>query len=572
MKCHYEVLNVERTADEKDITKSYRKLALKYHPDKNPDCIEECTKQFHLIQQAYEVLTDPQEKAFYDKHREEILKGGLGKGGDYKDDCLNVYEYFNSACYSGFDDSDNGFYTIYRKIFEKIAAEDIEYLDDPDDLLLLYPCFGNSESTSEDVKIFYGRWEAYSTRKSFVWVDEYDIREAPNRYVRRQIERENKKHRDKAKKERNEEVQALVAYVKKRDKRMIAYRKKLEERKVEIARQTQEKMLKDRQERQKRMEDFKEADWSSMSTLEKELEMLEKNVSAQFHDEDESSSDISNEENIDELLDALYCPACDRMFKTPKAKQNHENSKKHKENVALLKEELVEEDKHLQDDILLDEELEGEEIEEEEEEEEEIVEKKPKKNKKQKKKQKKFQTYNGLLEEDDELDVVDNNSSNDGVNFTEANENENNDKKEQANDGCRFEDNHLSEPNDSSSKKNKKQRRKKKAAVVDILCNNSEPENVQEIPILNSVSSEESKNENTKSKSQKKNKRKEKKQQGDEDSITTNQAHFCNTCSREFSSKNKLFSHLKETGHALRLEGEDKAEPSRKKLGKKGKR
>ena len=45
--------------------------------DKNPDRAEECTREFHLIQQAYEVLIDPQERAWYDKHREAILRGGM---------------------------------------------------------------------------------------------------------------------------------------------------------------------------------------------------------------------------------------------------------------------------------------------------------------------------------------------------------------------------------------------------------------------------------------------------------------------------------------------------------------
>lgn len=44
--------------------------------DKNPDKIEECTQQFRLVQQAYDVLGDPQERAWYDKHREAILMGG----------------------------------------------------------------------------------------------------------------------------------------------------------------------------------------------------------------------------------------------------------------------------------------------------------------------------------------------------------------------------------------------------------------------------------------------------------------------------------------------------------------
>ena len=44
--------------------------------DKNLENADEATQQFRLVQQAYEVLSDPQEKAFYDKHREAILRGG----------------------------------------------------------------------------------------------------------------------------------------------------------------------------------------------------------------------------------------------------------------------------------------------------------------------------------------------------------------------------------------------------------------------------------------------------------------------------------------------------------------
>ena len=47
-----------------------------FSSDKNPDIAEEATHQFRLVQQAYEVLIDPQERAWYDKHREAILRGG----------------------------------------------------------------------------------------------------------------------------------------------------------------------------------------------------------------------------------------------------------------------------------------------------------------------------------------------------------------------------------------------------------------------------------------------------------------------------------------------------------------
>ena len=60
------------------------------------------------------------------------------------------------------------------------------------------------------VKPFYDYWDTYCTAKSFVWVEKYDLREAPERRVRRLMEAENKKLRDAAKKERNEEVRVCI--------------------------------------------------------------------------------------------------------------------------------------------------------------------------------------------------------------------------------------------------------------------------------------------------------------------------------------------------------------------------
>ena len=73
------------------------------------------------------------------------------------------------------------------------------------------------------MKAFYGQWEAFGTQRSCAAADKYDTRAAPNRQVRRAMEKENNKMRAEAKRKVNECVRNLVAYVKKRDKRVLAH-------------------------------------------------------------------------------------------------------------------------------------------------------------------------------------------------------------------------------------------------------------------------------------------------------------------------------------------------------------
>jgi len=68
-------------AAESDIKKAYKKAAMKWHPDKNPDRQEEAERRFKEIAEAYDVLTDPQKKKIYDQFGEEGLKGGADMGG-----------------------------------------------------------------------------------------------------------------------------------------------------------------------------------------------------------------------------------------------------------------------------------------------------------------------------------------------------------------------------------------------------------------------------------------------------------------------------------------------------------
>ncbi|MED6132955.1 hypothetical protein PIB30_023672 [Stylosanthes scabra] len=72
---YYKILQVDKNAKDEDLKKAYRKLAMKWHPDKNPNNKKDAEAKFKQISEAYEVLSDPQKRAIYDQYGEEGLKG-----------------------------------------------------------------------------------------------------------------------------------------------------------------------------------------------------------------------------------------------------------------------------------------------------------------------------------------------------------------------------------------------------------------------------------------------------------------------------------------------------------------
>ncbi|CAI2176917.1 1466_t:CDS:2 [Funneliformis geosporum] len=328
--CYYELLEVDHKVPTEEIKKAYRRKALEWHPDKNYHRVEEATEKFALIQEAYEVLSDFHERAWYDGHRDAILREGkfeyddIYEENDYYDEnsargrfrttvqgtrAEDIMRFITAACYRGFDDSAKGFYTVYRTIFQKLADEEADAFahdrgEDADDFYP-YPSFGDSTisfdsfdlKSGNPVKNFYTAWMNFSTQKSFRWFDKYRISEAPDRFIKRTMEKENKKSRDLARKEYNDTVLTLVEFVKKRDPRYKAL--------IEAA------------------------------ELRKEAQITE----AKLKGIRERAEQVLNDE--------YFCVACNKSFKNENAWKNHEKSKKHVKNVELLKEEMYEEDEEL---------------------------------------------------------------------------------------------------------------------------------------------------------------------------------------------------------------------------------
>lgn len=270
VRCHYEVLGIARDADNASIKKAHRQLALKLHPDKNLGN-DGAAEQFRLVQQAYEVLSDPQERKWYDDHRDAILAGWSAGGGNDDGDAaagmlFEVVHFMHPGCYSGYHDEKGGFYHVYKGVFEEIVQcekrQSEVSIELPTD-------FGTRDTDWSQVLRFYQTWESFVSQLNFAWEDKYNANEdAPNRWVRRRMEEDNKKARRSAKKTYNQDILALVAFVKRRDPRVKAKQQEVEKQKEEQAKKLKEEAAERKRESKKAKEAWKEQAQREMEHLE----------------------------------------------------------------------------------------------------------------------------------------------------------------------------------------------------------------------------------------------------------------------------------------------------------------
>lgn len=362
---YYELLEVPTDANDSVFKKAYRKKALQLHPDKNPNNVEEATAQFALIRAAYEVLSDAQERSWYDSHKSLILRDDddydIQDNDDLNIPSISVEEilrYFNPTFYTNVNDSQAGFYYVAGTLFQRLASEEVihgkqqnipeydKYQDNSphynalDESVLLYPKFGTSGADyGGEVRQFYTTWSSFLTIKSFSWKDEYRYSMAPDRRTRRLMEKENKKFRDSARKDYNETIRSFVQFIKKRDPRVKQGIKDFEKEKKRKHKEEIDNQIRlNKEQRLKNLatqQDFQVQDWQKLSL--EELNDLEQ----MLDDEYKSKSDSDYDEFQDIEDNEIYeCVVCDKRFKSQRQYDIHENSNKHRKAVNKMKWEM----------------------------------------------------------------------------------------------------------------------------------------------------------------------------------------------------------------------------------------
>jgi DnaJ family protein A protein 5 len=508
MRCYYEVLGVERTVDDDALKKAYRRACLREHPDKNPHRQAEAEEAFKEIQQAYETLSDKQERAWYDAHRESILRGG--SRADAMDDGeaqreafermasggVNLWSFFRSSAFSGFESGEKSFFNVYGSLFDTLSRHDGGRP--------LAAFGGPNADYQKTVRVFYEVWSNFQSQQDFAWFDIYRLSDAPDRRVRRLMEKDNKKRRDNGKREFNELVRNLVATVKRRDPRVAAAalaKKAAEEKKLEQQAMRQQSQNERRAKGEKKLA-------AAAAAIDTEYEALFRDM-------------VNESDGNDDIKQIFDCVACGKQFKSKNAFESHEKSKKHIAAAAKLREEMLAEEDEFEEEEEVEEEVEEEEEEEEEEdaeEEDEEVEEEE------------------VEEVDEEVDEEDQQDDEEEDHENDDDDDDDNDNDDDDNDD---DDHDEAAPMPSlMTRAELRQHQRKEAAEAATANESRKPRrraaNAPKLEVDQSAKSGKAKvDKNVLAKE------------------ATEGKFRCGICLNVFQSKNQLFKHIKEKGHAM---------------------
>ncbi|KAK5653597.1 hypothetical protein OQA88_8859 [Cercophora sp. LCS_1] len=335
--CYYELLGIDRQAPEEEIRRAYKKKALEHHPDRNYGDTENATRRFAEVQTAYEVLIDPQERAWYDSHRDAILSGDSdAAGGGPPSDQTAAGNTPAAAIFAlmgrftksvPMTDSPSGFFGALNSLFDQLAAEETVAAEWEGAEVIDYPPFGKADDDYDSVaKTFYRVWSGFSTKKSFSWRDKYRLSDAPDRYVRRLMEKENKKLREDGRREFNDAVQSLVAFARKRDPRYVPNTQSEAERQKVLRDSAAQQAARSRAANLEKLAEFAVPEW------------------AQSREDGDQDGEFSQSEEDESEVEVLECVVCNKTFKSEKQFDAHEKSKKHIKAVQQLRRQMKKED------------------------------------------------------------------------------------------------------------------------------------------------------------------------------------------------------------------------------------
>lgn len=239
---------------------------------------------------------------------------------------------FNSSV--PFTDAPDGFFGILQETFDSLVQQEIAACEWDGLPIVEYPSFGRANDDYDAVaKPFYSTWSNFATRKTFSWKDKWRLSDAPDRRVRRLMEKENKKAREDAVQEFNETVRSMVAFVRKRDPRYIPNTQTEAERQKVLRDASAAQAARSRAAYQEKISEYVVPDW------------------AQSRDEDDGLEGEFTESEEESEVEHIECVVCNKIFKTEKQFEAHERSKKHVKAVQQLRREMRKENAGLELDI-----------------------------------------------------------------------------------------------------------------------------------------------------------------------------------------------------------------------------